>query len=143
MATLEDIEKRRADRLAAKNKARAEQELADLEAIDKLEAAGDEVLRTMTANDFKPGVPYRIAFRSPSPEVYKRYADQVGNALQKGDAGARKKAQELLAQSCIAYPEKGSDAYKALLAGFPGVLLSMAIEVAKVAELEAEEEGKG
>jgi hypothetical protein len=142
MATIEDIEKRRAERRANHDKARDAQEAVDLEEIDKLEEAAGEPLHTMTGNAFKPGSPFRIAFRSPSGVEYKRYCDQVGKAQAKSDPGARRQAQELLAASCIVYPVTGSDAYKALLDAFPGVLVSLTIEVAKVAELRAEDEGK-
>lgn len=142
MATIEEIEKRRAERRAKHDNARREQELADLEAIDALESAQDEPLHTMTSNSFKPGVSVKIAFRAPTPLEYKRYCDQVGRAQQKGDPIERRKAQETLAAVCWVYPEKDSDGRKAMLDAFPGVLVSLAIEAAKVAELRAEDEGK-
>jgi hypothetical protein len=41
------------------------------------------------------------------------------------------------------YPAAGSQGRKVMLEAFPGVLVSLSIEVAKVAELRAEDEGKG
>lgn len=142
MASIEEIEKRRAERRANHEGGQREQLAKDLEAIDKLEEASGEPLQTMSTNSYKPGVPVKIAFRAPSALEYKRYCDQANKALGKGDHTARLKAQELLAESCIEYPEKG-DARKAMLEAFPGVLVSLAIEAAKMAELRAEDEGKG
>ena len=96
----------------------------------------------MTCNGFKAGVSVKIAFETPAPVVYKRYVDQVGKAQREGDTAGRQKAQELLAEVCWVYPAKDSDARKAMLDAFPGVLISLAIECAKVAELRSEEEGK-
>lgn len=143
MATLEEIEKKRQARRDATDKARADQELADMTAIDKLEEERGEMLHTMTANRFASGVPVRFAFRAPAALEYKRYKDQVNLALQKSDAKGRVAAQELLASTVIEYPARDSELYKATIEAFPGLLISMAIEAAKVAELRAEEEGKG
>lgn len=143
MTKLEEIEQRRAKRRAEQDKARAEQEVTDLEAIDALEAAQADPLYTMTANGFKLGVPVKVAFRAPTPLEYKRYCDMVGKAQSKNDAAARMKAQEMLAMSCWAYPAPDADERKAVLDAYPGVLISLAIECAKVAEMRSEDEGKG
>lgn len=142
MATLEEIQKRRADRLAKQGTDRLAQETLDLEAIDKLEAERGEPLHTMTTNGFKSGVSVKIAFRAPTALEYKRYCDMVGRAQQKNDPIARRSAQEMLADACWVYPVEKSDERKAMLEAFPGVLISLAIETAKVAELRAEDEGK-
>lgn len=143
MATIEEIEKKRAARRDAANTARADQELADLTAIDKLEEERGELLHTMSANRFTPGAPVKIAFRAPTSVEYKRYKDQVNAAVTKSDARKRVEAQELLASAVLEYPAKGSEALKGALEAFPGLLISLAIEAAKVAELRAEDEGKG
>lgn len=142
MASREEIEAKRAARAAEADAARAEQETADLEAIDALEASSGAAFRTMTANGFKPGVSVKIAFRAPSGPEYKRYCDLVGRAADKRDATARRTAQEQLAESCWVYPAD-KDARQAVRDAFPGTLLSLAIEAAKFAELRSEEEGKG
>ncbi len=142
MATIEEIEKRRAERREGHDKARAAQELVDLEAIDALEMATGEPLHTMTANGFKLGVPVKVAFGAPSAVQYKRYCDMVGKAMQKNAQSERQKAQELFALSCWVYPAAETEERKAMLEAFPGVLISMAIEVAKIAELRAEDEAK-
>lgn len=143
MSTVEEIEARRAARRTEHDKDRLAQEALDLEAIDALEAAAGEPLLTMTANGYKAGASVKIAYRAPSPVEYKRYCDTVGRAQQRGDSIERRKSQETLATSCWVYPEPGTDARKAMLEAFPGVLISLAIEVAKAAEMRSEEEGKG
>jgi hypothetical protein len=143
MTDLKEIEKRRAERREHHEKARDAQIAIDLEAIDGLEAERGEPLHTMTAPGFKHGAPVKAAFRAPTPTEYKRYCDMVGKAQQKSDAVERRKAQEMLAEACLVYPTAKTDAREAMLHAFPGVLLSLAIEVAKVAELQSEEEGKG
>lgn len=143
MATLEEIEKKRADRREKASEARAKQELVDMTAIDALEEARGESLHIMTANRYASGAPVKFAFRAPSALEYKRYKDQVNLALQRSDAKARVAAQELLAGAVLEYPAQGSDLLKTTLDAFPGLLISLAIEAAKVAELSAEEEGKG
>jgi hypothetical protein len=143
MATLEEIEKRRAERRDGHEKARKEQEAIDLEAIDALEEARGEPLHTMTANRFTAGVPVIAAFRAPSLDEYKRFTDMAGRAQDKKDSAARKTALEMLAAACWEYPAKDADARTAMLAAVPGVLMSLAVEVIKVAELASEAEGKG
>lgn len=142
MATIEEIEKRRAARRASHDADRLEQERADLEAIDALEETLGEPLHTMTANGFKPGVSVKIAFRAPTAVEYKRYLGMSGRAITANNSDARTKSQELLALGCLVYPADG-EARKMMLDAFPGVLVSLSIEAAKVAELRAEEEGKG
>jgi hypothetical protein len=143
MATKQEIEKRRAERLEKQNKDREAQETLDLEAIDKLEAEKGECLHTMTTPRYQAGVIVRAAYRAPSPAEYKRYCDMVNRAFAKQDQKSRQAAQEMLAAACLVYPAENTDERKALLDAFPGTLISLAIEAAKVAELQAEDEGKG
>jgi hypothetical protein len=138
-----EIEKRRADRALAIDKGREAQIGDDLGAIDALEEAEGQSYRTMTSNGFKPGVPVKVAYRAPSSPEYKRYKDQVSRAASKNDAKARTEAQELLATVCLVYPAPDTKEREALLDAFPGTLISVAIECAKLAELKAEDEGKG
>ncbi len=142
MSKLEDIEKRRAERKAASAKDRAEQEERDLEAIDALEAANGEDLTTMTVAGFAKGLPVRVALRPPSAAYYKRFSDLVRRAGN--DQTKRGQAQEQLGECCWAYPTpENKDTRDAMKDAFPGTLISLAIEAAKLAELRSEEEGKG
>lgn len=140
MSTVAEIEARRAARRAVSDAARDEQEAKDLEAIDALEVASAENLGTMRVNGYVPGQPVRVAFRAPSEAYYKRFCQQVRKAGP--NLEARGAAQDMLAQVCWVYPAKPED-QKAMVAAFPGTLVSIAIEVAKLAELNRDEEGKG
>lgn len=141
---LEEIEARRAARRAASDEKRSEQEATDLEAIEALEIQTGEELHTMSPSGgrFVPGVPVRIAFKAPSGDYYKRFCQQARKAG--GNLEARGAAQDMLADVCWVYPPKDdAERRKAVLAAYPGVLVSIAIEAAKLAEFKADEEGKG
>jgi hypothetical protein len=138
MATLEDVQKRRADRREASDKLRDAQEVVDLEAIDAIEVAEGVMLHTMSANRYEPGVAVKIGFRAPTAGEYKRYLETIGIAQQRQDSKGRNAALTTLAASCLVYP--AGDAQKAMLNAFPGTLVSLAMAAAKVAELREEEE---
>lgn len=142
MGKKEEIEARRAARAAKLSSARDDQEVADLEAIDALEFERGETFLTLTVNKYVAGQPVKVAYKAPSSSEYRRYCDMLARATQKNDVLARKAAQELLAESCWVYPsdKERRDSFKET---HPGVLLSIAVECAKAAELRAEDEGKG
>ncbi len=140
MSKIEEIEARRAARRAATDEKRTEQEEKDLEAIEALEVKNDEPLKTMSAAGFVPGLPVRVGFKAPSAEYYKRFCQQVRRAGS--NLEARGSAQDLLGASCWVYPEDKATR-DSMLAAFPGILVSVALEATKLAELTAEDEGKG
>lgn len=110
-------------------------------AIDALEESMGTCLHTLDTSGFVEGVSVKMAFRPAKSSEYKRYVDMVGRAPEKGRAEAVRKAQDLLARSCIVYPDGA--ARDAFLDAFPGALVSIGIEVARLAELAKEDEGKG
>lgn len=139
----EEIEKRRTERRAALAQDKEEQALIDLEAYDTLEVEhGDGNVASLEVERFVKGQPTIVVFRAPSGIQYKRFADQVGKAQEKNDVGARRKAQDLLAESCWVYPAE-PEARKSMLEEFPGLLISIAIHAAKLVEANRAEEGKG
>lgn len=140
--TLEEIEQKRALRRTQQDTDRKAQETVDLVAIDALEEARGDLLHLMTAASFVAGVPVKIAFRAPTAGEYKRYCDLVGRAQQKSDPIERRKVQEQMALGCMVYPPADSPARAAVLDAFPGTLISLSIECAKIAELRAEDEAK-
>lgn len=137
--SIADIEARRALRRQASDEKRAAQEEADLLAIEALEIAGDVELKTMSVAGFSPGIPVRVAYKAPSAEYYKRFCQQVRRAGS--NLEARGAAQDMLGESCWVYPED-KDVRKAMLAAFPGTLVSIALGATKLAELESAEEVK-
>lgn len=141
MATIEEIESRRAARKAAVAESRAAQYAKDLEALDSLEVEhGDGCVASLEVDKFVDGLPTMIVIRTPSQDQYKRFCQQVRRAA--GNLEARGAAQDLLAESCWVYPSTPDDR-KRMLAAFPGVLTSVAVRAAKLAEFRADDEGKG
>jgi len=138
----EEIEARRAARKAELASARAEQEVADLEAFDALEVEhGDGAVASLSVERYVKGQPTMIVVRAPSAAQYKRFVDQVGKAVEKNNMSARRGAQDLLAESCWVYPAS-PEARKAMLAEFPGLLVSIAVKASQLVEAKAVEEGK-
>ncbi len=140
MPDITEIEARRAERKAAAAKAREEQYAKDLEAIDALEVESGEEITTLKVNAHKPGLPTLVGVKAPNETYYKRFAQMVRKAGQNLEARAH--AQDLLAESCWAWPSE-ADTRKAMREAYPGVLVSIAVKAAELAELAADEEGKG
>lgn len=140
MPDVTEIENRRAERKAAAAKAREEQYAKDLEAIDAMEIESGEELATLKVANYKPGLPSLVGVKAPSEAYYKRFAQMIRKSGQNLEARAH--AQDLLADSCWVYP-KDDDQRKAMKEAFPGVLVSIAVKAAELAELNADEEGKG
>lgn len=139
MATIEEIEARRAERKAKQDEARAEQYAKDLEALDALEAEHGEAVARLDLKRYAPGHPTFVVLKAPKRDVYKRFCDMVARA--KDSAEQRMKAQNMLAESCWVYP---TDAGKRaeMLEDFPGLLLSIAISATQLVEGQAAAEGK-
>lgn len=142
MATIEEIEARRAERKKEHEKAEAEQFAIDLEALDALECEhGDGTIGAIKVR-FKKGQPTRAFYKTPTQAQYQRYKDQVHKAVDKKNLGSQRAAQELLARSCWVYP-KDEAAQSEMLEAFPGLLTSIGLGAAALAEGKQEEEGKG
>ena len=133
-----EIEARRAQRKADADAAFASRNEADLEAIDELEAASG-VLTTLTTGRAVEGLPVRVAIRAPNSMEYKRFAQQIRRAKDKEEQA---KAQDLLARSVLVYPAD-KELQDRMADAFPGLLMSIAVEAAKLVELQADAEGKG
>lgn len=137
MPDVTEIEARRAERKAAAAKAREEQYAKDLEAIDAMEVETGEDISTLNVKNHKPGLPTLVGVKPPSEAYYKRFAQMIRKAGQNLEARAH--AQDLLAESCWVYPAE-ADTRKAMREAFPGVLVSIAVKAAELAELKGEDE---
>lgn len=137
---IKELEARRAARLATLADQKTEQRATDLEAIESLQIEhGDENITTLTVNAYRPGLPVVVAVRAPTEPEYRRYVQMVRRAGQ--DAEKRGKAGDMLAEACWAYPSEAEDR-KAMAAAFPGLIVSVSLEAARLAELKGAEEGK-
>jgi hypothetical protein len=142
-AKLAEIEARRAERKGKLDEAKKVQACADLEAYDALEVEhGDENVASLEVERFVEGHPTFVVLKAPDGPQYKRFVDQVSRAVEKNNLIERRKAQDLLAESCWIYPNT-PEARKAMLAAFPGLLVSIAVRATQLVEGKASAEGKG
>lgn len=138
---LEEIQERRTERAKAEAAAAEAQLVTDLEALEVLEEEHGVIAAVKVAR-FREGHPTRAFLRTPKPAEYKRYVDSVSKSYEKKNQRGQRDAQEILAKSCWVYPEDDK-AKDAMLEAFPGLLTSIAIAAAALAEGKQEEEGKG
>ena len=141
MDKIEELEQLRAANKEAREAAEKEQYAKDLEALCKLEEEHETIASVKVAR-FRKGQPTRALLRTPDTIEYKRYVDQIGRAVDKKNTNAMRAAQELLANACWVYP-KSPEEKKEMLEAFPGLLTSIALAAAALAEGKSEEEGKG
>jgi len=139
MASIEEIQARRAARKAAHEAARVAQAERDLEALDALEVEhGDGRVAQLDLPSYVDGLPTTVLVRIPSGIEYKRFRDQVRRAKSQVDVGA---AQDLLASVCVVYPDAAT--YERVREAFPGTHDSAAIAAIKLADAQRRDEGKG
>lgn len=137
---IEELEERRAARLADLQKKRDEQLVVDLEAREVLEAEHG-LVAAVKVSRFVEGHPARAFVKAPDKNEYKRYVDRVGKAVGKENSRAMREAQEELAKACWIYPatEEERDAMNEVHAG---ILTTIALAAAALAEGKKDEEGK-
>jgi hypothetical protein len=136
LTEVEKIEARRAERKKAIAKSRAEQYEKDLERVDALEQEhGDDRVAVLKMPSFVAGLPTVVVVKTPSAPVFRRFRDMVRKSKQNPDSiGA---AQELLATSCIAYPD--AETYKRMQEQWPSIHDNAGLEAIRLGEAE----GKG
>jgi len=140
---IEETEEEAADRKRAERKkrfgdARAERRARDIIAIDKLEEESDESYSLLEVETDKASFAL-VAVRTPSVAIYKRFIAQVERAKEKPDA--RKEASDLLARSCVAYPD--AEGLRTLESESPGALNAIGVRAVELATLRSESEKKG
>jgi hypothetical protein len=136
MATIEEIEARRAERRARESEERDAQYALDLEALDAAEEEHGHSRVAHLAVPFEPGLPTMVICRAPRPVELKRYKD----ALRK-DRADMVAATDQLAVVCRIYPDR--DIWERLLERRPGLLTQLGGVAAKLALGVEAEEGKG
>lgn len=135
--SIAEIEERRAKRKADIAKAREEQYEKDLEQVDKLEAElGDDRVGVLKMPSFVAGLPTLVVVRTPAPAAMNRFRSQVRKAGQGRwtETGA---AKDLLASTCVAYPEK--ETYARMCEEWPSIHDSVGIEAIRLGEAEGKE----
>jgi hypothetical protein len=142
MATVEELEAKRAARKADADKARSEQYAKDLAAVDALECEHADwgmLDISLRVTNFVPGVPSLVGVRAPKELEYKRFFQQINRA---GNADAKMAAHEQLAKTCWVYPPEDAQR-KAMCEANPGLIAGVGNLAIKLAELKSDEEGKG
>lgn len=133
MATVEEIEERRAKRKEGIAKARAEQYAKDLEHVDRLEAElGDDRVRILSTTSFVAGLPTLVVVKTPSVAHFSRFRQMVRNAGQKNAKIGE--AKDLLASTCVAYPDE--ETYKRMCEEWPSIHDNVGIEAISLGEAE-------
>lgn len=136
--SLEQIERERAERKAALAEARAEQRERDMQRLNELEIEhGDSNVAFVEVDRFSPGLPTIAVVRALRRPELKRFRDMTRPAG--ADAAA---AAEMGAESAWLYPDKGSDAYKALVDAVPGILTRAGVAAVHLAAGMEQVEGK-
>jgi hypothetical protein len=138
---IEELERKRAERLSELDSKETEQRVTDLEGREAVEEQHGLVAAVSVAR-YVPGFPTCAYVRTPTSLEYKRYVEQIGKAVEKKSTKSQRDASELLAKSCWVYPET-SEAKTAMLDRFPGLLTPIGMAAAALAEGKAEDEGKG
>jgi len=140
MASIEDIEARRAERKAALKAQELEQVAIDLEAIDVLEVEHGDSNVSVVGVPFTPGLVARVAVRTPTTHETKRYQDRIrprGSEAKVGDSIA---ATSEIGKACVIYPK--GDAFAALIDARPGLPTQLGMAALELGRGKAESEGK-
>lgn len=144
MATIEEIQEKRAARKAERERLFNGQRAKDLEAINELEEQlGDDqvIVVELDLDAWAPGTVTLIGMKKANDVHYRRFLD-VAKSKQEGKPGDRLGAVNQLAASCRIYPAE-LDEYKKLIDTNPAVHTAAGAEVLKRAQGEESDRGKG
>jgi hypothetical protein len=138
---LKAIEEKRA-RLQAETAAAADEQLAaDLEAIYEIEQGMRIGLVKMAY--VAPGTPVRAAARAAKEAEVKRFrATARSNKRGEVDATSANDAAAVLGATCQVYPERDSEADKAMREAHPDCRVALGLLAIKLAGAEEVDEGK-
>jgi len=126
-----EIEARRAARKAATAKERQEQYAKDVAAVDGIEQTeGDDRVRVLTVPSFVMSLPTVVVVKTPTPGQFNRFRQMVRKAGNNTEAiGA---AKDLLAASCIAYPDE--ETYGRMKEAWPSIHDNAGVEAISLGE---------
>lgn len=133
---IEALEAKRAARRDGVAKARQEQYAKDLEQIDALEEQhGPDRVTVLEMPSFMPGLPTVVVVKTPEPNVFTRFRQMVRKASK--DVEAMGNAKDLLAASCIAYPD--ADTYARMKTAWPSIHDNAGLAAIQLGESEGKE----
>lgn len=132
---LDEVRARIAARKEEHQKAREEQELADLIGLDEAqEQHGVDGVITLSV-PFTQGLPAMCAARTPTLNEIKRYRTRA-----KEKNADMVKAAEELASTCLVYPDR--ETFAKMVAERPAIHAQLGVEAIKLATGRSEAEGK-
>jgi len=130
-ARIAELEARRATRREVNDKARTEQYAKDLEALDRLEEEhGDGRVSALKMPSYVPGLPTFVVVNTPSASYFNRFRSMVRNA--NGKAQAQGEAKDLLASSCVLYPD--AETYARMKEAWPSTHDNVGMEAIRLGE---------
>jgi hypothetical protein len=140
--SIEEIERRRADRKATREAARNEQYAKDLLEVEALEVEhGDDRVSVLRTSSFVAELPTLLVVTTPAPVVTKRYRQMVRRAGQNYTAIGE--ARDMMAAECVGYPnvhtEEGKALYERMKQAWPGIHDDVAMAATKLAEAEGKD----
>lgn len=144
---LAEVEARRAAKAAAKDEARAEQRILDLEACEAItDGLGADVLTDMVDVEWGPGLPTLIMVRCPTRPELSRYRSGIKQKDGAVDAKSATEAAELLAAVCVLYPARKAppgekSAWDVLCEARPGAAAGAGSAAIKLSVARAQAEG--
>lgn len=136
---IKEAEEKRAELLAKRDAEEAEQTATDLEARFELEVEHGPCAEVKMPV-FKKGNPTRAYVRTPTKGEYKRFKD-LCNRYEKQPAKVQE-AIDQLAEGAWVYPAS-EEARESMLDAYPGLLTSISLVAAELAQGSKAEEGKG
>lgn len=139
MTKREEIEARRAERAAALEAQRDDQELVDLEALDALEEEHGPTNVARVVPAFTAGLPTFAVARLPRPEETKRYRARL--RPPDGKMGDPVKACEELAAVVVVYPDKPT--FAKMCEARPNLAVDLGAAAAGMTRAHEAVEGKG
>lgn len=132
-AKIAALEAKRAARRDETAKARERQYAIDLEAIDALGIEhGDDRIGVLPMPSFVADLPTAVVVKTPTTALFNRFRSMVRKA--KGDAEALGSAKDLLAASCVVYPQP--EVYERMKASWPSIHDNVGIEAIRLGEAE-------
>lgn len=119
---------------------RAEQKIADLDAIEALELERGESNVATAEVPYTPGLPVLVAARCPTEAEIKRYQARLRKGTDGEDPDPVKAGQEVGA-ACRIYPD--DETFARVLKARPGVLVALGVAALRLAGAVRRDAGKG
>lgn len=139
MSSIEEIEKRRADRKAALQAQADEQRLVDMQALDDAEILHGDTNVCHVDVPFTAGLPTMAVARLPKGIELKRYRTRLKIDGQRVDLSAANDAAAELGRAVCVYPD--ADTFAKMCEARPDLASQLGSRATKLAQGKAADEG--